>query len=683
MKKLFTLSLIAVFALGAFSQVKELVGGDFQTFGKPVGKLPIPDRAKNFSQKKHSNAGRSLSEDILIAYRTNEETWADENGHTASGFIWEMNKNLPNESFASLRNMAVLFDSLQENTDNFQTYKNRFFPKAKSTVKINSIYFPALYDKNIANKPDTFKISVFKLPANYTWANPTLAGVIAGAGANENLNTQNLTIWADSTFDFIPSQWALDSTSTQNGMVYFLGRENMNIQLNPGETFGFRVDFTGDTSNRLVVYAGYHERCQDTAFAASAIIPNSIGYMNFRVNQTLNLSGVIRDDIVYNVSPPCNRFYFQNISMFAEVEVTVDNFGVVAVPSVTEACPGSQVELQANYFGSSEATFEWRSRTGTLSSTNDEEVTLTLPNTNQNDTITLIGTDSTGLVKDTSTIIIRNNGIGISFPNSPFNINCGALGTAVSSVSGNTAAPRVYEWDIDLDPQIDTVTSSGNMGRLLPGNYSVTVTNARGCKSSASFVVQYNNGVTNNVNFVLPDVIPGGAAQVCVNAPNVYTNTSTNTIDWEATWTFGDQNGSFDNNIDAFFAYTSTGTYTVRLSMDSAGCKFNGPERNVQVLPATNSACINSINEISFEQSVELMPNPNNGFVNIAVSNIEKGVSIRVFNILGSEVKRFADATATGAFSKSFDFTDLSKGAYIVKVQSGSKSAVKRMIVNR
>ncbi len=681
MKKLFTLLAIGFFLLSANAQNKQVNPADVTFSGKSAANAPIPNRAKKSNS---AVSGRSSTNEFTIGYRANEEAWADEKGYTSNGYIWEMNGNLPNASFATLRNMAVLFDSLQENTDGFQSYKVKFYPKAKSTVKVSSVYFPALFEKNASNKPDTFKISLFKLPANYSWTNNSLSGLIAGSGLNEYLNTQPTTIWADSSFDFNPSDWALDSATSPNGTVYFLGREDMNIQLQKGETFGFRVDFKGDTNNRLIVYAGYHERCQDTAFAVSAIIPNSVGYMNFKASPTVDLSGVYRDDIVYQAAAPCNRFFLQNFTMYADVEVTNDDFSVAVVPSVAEACPGSQVDLKANFVGSSEATFVWSAKNGVLSSTNDEEVTLTLPNTNQNDTITLIGTDSTGLVNDTSVFIIRNNGIGINFANSPYSINCGAKATAVSALSGYTAGQRSFQWDIDSDPLVDSTTTSGNMGGLLPGNYSVTVTNSKGCQASANFSVQYNNGATNTVNFTTPDVIAGGAAQVCIFKPYTYVNTSSNIDGWEATWTFGDADGSSDISTDAFFAYTTTGTFRINLSMDSAGCKFLGPEKTVQVLPATNAACNGTgVNEIAFEQSVELMPNPNNGFVTINVSNIEKGINIQVFNILGSEVKQFTSKDASGTFSKSFDYSDLSKGAYLVKIQSGSKVAVKRMIVNK
>lgn len=680
MKKLFTLLTIGFFLLSANAQNKQVNPADVAFSGKVATKAPVPNRAK---KSKSGVSGRASTSAFSISYRLNEDAWAAEKGYTSTGFIWEMNANLPNSSFATLRNMAVLFDSLQENTDDFQTYKVKFYPKNESTVKVNSVYFPAIFEKNVNNKPDTFKISLFKLPANYAWSNPTLAGLITGSGANESLNTQPTTIWADSSYNFNPSDWALDSATSPNGTVYFLGRDNMNVQLQKGETFGFRVDFKGDTANKLIVYAGHYEQCQDTAFAASAIIPNSVGYLNFRVNATTDLSGVYRDDIVYNVQPPCNRFLFQNITMYADVEVTNDEFIVAAVPSVREACPGSQIDLKANFVGSSEATFVWSAKKGTLSSTNDEEVTLTLPNTNSNDTITLIGTDSTGTVKDTSFLIIRNNGIGINFANSPYSINCGAKATAVSALSGFTTGQRTFQWNIDSDPLVDTTTASGNLGGLLPGTYSVTVTNSRGCQTSTTFSVQYNGGVTNTVNFTTPDVITGGAAQVCINAPYTYVNTSANKTDWTASWSFGDANGSTDNSTDAFFAYTSTGTFKINLSMDSAGCKFLGPEKTVSVLPATNAACVTGINEIAFEQSVELMPNPNNGLVTINVANIEKGINIQVFNILGSEVKQFSSKEAFGTFSKSFDYSDLSKGAYLVKIQSGSKVAVKRMIVNK
>jgi len=83
-----------------------------------------------------------------------------------------------------------------------------------------------------------------------------------------------------------------------------------------------------------------------------------------------------------------------------------------------------------------------------------------------------------------------------------------------------------------------------------------------------------------------------------------------------------------------------------------------------------------------FYEQIEFIPNPN-GLMTINVSNIEKGINIRVFNLVGSEVKQFTSKDVYETFTKSFDWSDLPKGVYLVHIQSGSKVGIKRMTVQK
>jgi hypothetical protein len=54
-----------------------------------------------------------------------------------------------------------------------------------------------------------------------------------------------------------------------------------------------------------------------------------------------------------------------------------------------------------------------------------------------------------------------------------------------------------------------------------------------------------------------------------------------------------------------------------------------------------------------------------------------------VFNIIGSEVKSFNTNDVTATFNRTFDFSDLANGTYLVKIQSGAKIAVKRLTISK
>ena len=98
---------------------------------------------------------------------------------------------------------------------------------------------------------------------------------------------------------------------------------------------------------------------------------------------------------------------------------------------------------------------------------------------------------------------------------------------------------------------------------------------------------------------------------------------------------------------------------------------------NITVLAASNSACLTGIEDITFENAINMLPNPTNGNVNITVNGVEKNISIKVYNVIGSEVKTFNANDVSSTFNKTFDFSDLANGTYLVKIQSASRTAVK------
>ena len=82
--------------------------------------------------------------------------------------------------------------------------------------------------------------------------------------------------------------------------------------------------------------------------------------------------------------------------------------------------------------------------------------------------------------------------------------------------------------------------------------------------------------------------------------------------------------------------------------------------------------CVAGIDEHELDMSVILYPNPSNGLVNIdsQVSAISK---IVVYSIVGSKILETTD--------NKFQVENLSKGVYIVKILIGSKSVIKKLIV--
>ena len=117
--------------------------------------------------------------------------------------------------------------------------------------------------------------------------------------------------------------------------------------------------------------------------------------------------------------------------------------------------------------------------------------------------------------------------------------------------------------------------------------------------------------------------------------------------------------------------------------MDSANCAFQAPIQTVIVNNSQENVCLAAIEDISFSNSISLLPNPSNGNVNIIINGIQGNLHILVYNILGSEVYNYQANDLQASFNKSFDFGNLANGTYLVKIQSGDQTAIKRLVITK
>jgi len=168
---------------------------------------------------------------------------------------------------------------------------------------------------------------------------------------------------------------------------------------------------------------------------------------------------------------------------------------------------------------------------------------------------------------------------------------------------------------------------------------------------------------------------------LCQGQPLTFTNTTTQQNGWTPQWTFGDGNLGF--SVNGTNTYATPGVYTVSLQEDSAGCIFKSPNVNITVLAASNQLCLSGIEDVTFASAINMLPNPTNGNLSITVNGVEKNISIRVYNVIGSEVKAYNANDVASTFTRTFDYSDLPGGTYLVKIQTADKTAVKRLTVSK
>ncbi len=611
---------------------------------------------------------RATTELIALDYSGLDENYAQTvSGGNYQGYSWQLNKRYSNNDDLTLDWVTVVFDTLMQldGSGNILSY-----PKSSTSFTLDSM--DMLFNHTRAananpNNYDSITVTVYDRSTIATSGVGTPAGTLTG------------TVLWDTT---IVTNVSLSASSSQYDVLSFYP----GLSFAAGNTFAVRVDFSGDTANQFLISGGGRDDCaQECIVAPSAVGFNTYIFLNWTAgnNNEFDNTGLYNNQIYFDCNSSggpdgCENIFIQNVVIVPYLTATVQ-YGAGIVSDRTSVCPNEVVTLTANAFGSGATpfTYNWSATTGTLTSNSDQQVSLVAGTGNSIVTVTV--TDANNATT-TATFTVQSKGINVSFTNNPqpVAISCGgATATLIAAVSGNTQG-RSFAWSTGA-----TGANTVSQQVSAPGTYRVTVTNNSNCSASASIEVVYNNGATNTVSFSAPaDANPQQPGiQLCIGSPATFVNTSAKTAGWNPSWNFGDTN--LGTSVDGVNAYQAVGQYQVVLTMDSAGCAFNSAPLTVNVLSASSGPCVTGINDIEFSNDVTLMPNPTTGNVTVSVAGVEKALSIKVYNILGSEVYNFNTSDVASTMNKQLDLNALSSGTYLVKVQTGNKIAIKRVTVSK
>lgn len=643
MKKLFTILMLGM-VFGGYSQ------SDFSATNIK--------KQNNTLQKRKlgnpSNNNRSLTEQIFLDYATIDEINAtNKMWNYVPNYAEDLNGRYDTSKYLGLRWAAVSFDSLvtTDASNNIVSYQKSAVTQHIDTISVIYIFGDTL--AGLSN--DSLKVSIVTNPLS------------AADFSNMNGLTPNVTktpVWSKIyTGDDLRA--LVTTSSTSFGQLI----EAPNVQLAQGETFTVLVEYNGDTANKFLIGVAFPDSCNNDPnyLVGRSSISNNATLLNTFYAFTLGQNSGLDNGTLSIASMPvnCRYWVWQNFQIQALVTAVVQP-SITVAQSVQFGCPGSTVNLSANAAGAAGYTYNWTSTTpGIVFSAPTDNITdITLPTgvTTANATVTAISSTNDTVTK---TLSIPVRGITISFGSPTYTLQCTA-GSSVSlpgTITGYTVGAESYNWST---PTGSNTSTSPSYTATAPGTYTVTVTNSVGCTATTSAVVQYPGNVSNTVDFVVP-------ANMCANHPITFTNSSTGKTGWTAAWDYGD--GQIGSTLDGNVTYTNTSnvTYNVKLTMDSVGCKFS-KTKAAQV----RTTCT-GINDVSFDKSVSLTPNPSTGNVTIELPVADKNTTVTIFNVLGSVVK---SATIEGT-EKTFDLSDLANGSYIVRIQSGTKNATKKLILNK
>jgi hypothetical protein len=218
------------------------------------------------------------------------------------------------------------------------------------------------------------------------------------------------------------------------------------------------------------------------------------------------------------------------------------------------------------------------------------------------------------------------------------NVSCfgGADGQVVLDVTGGTP---------DYEFNWTNGATTNSVADLLPGIYSVTITDMAGCTMLLTYQIGEATELFTTVQTTEPNSTTGGSIQVIPSG---------GTAPYNISWSNGATTFIINNLPAGEYNYTVT---------DGNGCTTEG---SVVLL-------ISAINGIP-AQSLHIYPNPTNGLVNIASDLMDMEIS--VLDVLGRVLLLKRDSLNT-----SIDLSGFAKGVYFIRVKVAAGERVERIVV--
>ena len=123
------------------------------------------------------------------------------------------------------------------------------------------------------------------------------------------------------------------------------------------------------------------------------------------------------------------------------------------------------------------------------------------------------------------------------------------------------------------------------------------------------------------------------------------------------------------------------------LNMCQNGQNVCVPWSVARIMLQTNTASLgscntkNSITSALPELQMLLTPNPNNGQFNVAIYQAQEAAILQIFSVEGRLLFEENVTTQKGAFAKSFDYSAMPAGMYLVRVSDGLNVKTEKMMI--
>ena len=309
-------------------------------------------------------------------------------------------------------------------------------------------------------------------------------------------------------------------------------------------------------SQPTITASGSTTFCQGNSVTLSANSANSYSWNTGATTSSIPVSSSGSYSVTLTDAGGCSA-----TSIGKNVTVNALPTATISASSPTTFCQGGSVSLTATN-GMSSYSWSTGASTSTINVSTSGNYSVTVTNSN-GCSATSSGTNVTVNPNPTATI------------SNTINENCfgGNNGSATISASGGTS-PYSYSWTNG-----QTTTTATN---LISGNYSVTVTDSKGCATTQTVNISQPSALTSTISATSPTCNGGNDGSASVNASGA---TSPYTYLWN--------NSATTQNISGLIA----GNYSVTIT-DANGCTKTSTITvtqpnpvSVNITPASPSIC--------------------------------------------------------------------------------------------
>lgn len=246
----------------------------------------------------------------------------------------------------------------------------------------------------------------------------------------------------------------------------------------------------------------------------------------------------------------------------------------------------------------------------------------------------------------------------------------GGSTTLQAQVSNRDPGQLSYRW-VRITVDRDTVVSvSSRVEANKPGNYTVMVSDAEGCRGESALTVSERAAT------VVARILPVG--ETTVYAPRTVTLNAATGLGYAYQWNIREEPVPLAPSVPLAGATTAThvasrsGWYTVTVSRD--GCSVRSPEVRVEILIPT------ALNPTA-EDGFMVRPNPTSGELIIEVT-LKTAAPARLIlhDLAGRRLLSFYEPRATISHRFAADVSKLADGVYFVSGEAGGYSFQKKVL---